>query len=35
MQMSPEETNTFVNLLVGAVTFLLGLFINPKKKNKK
>ena len=33
--MSPEETNTFVSLIVGAVTFLLGLFINPKKKNKK
>lgn len=35
MQMSPEETNTVMNLIVGAITFVLGLFINPKKKNKK
>ena len=34
MQMTPEETNTVMNLVVGAITFVLGLFINPRKKKK-
>ena len=35
MQMTPEETNTVMNLIVGAITFVLGLFINPRKKKKQ
>lgn len=34
MNMSPEETNTFVNLLVGAISFILGLLTKTKRKKK-
>nr|DAK63207.1 MAG TPA: holin [Microviridae sp.] len=30
--LDPEQSNTLVNLIIGVVTFLVGLFINPKKK---
>lgn len=34
MQMTPDETHTVIDLIVGAITFVLGLFINPRKKKK-
>lgn len=31
LKLSPEQSNTLVQIVLNIVTFLCGLFINPKK----
>ena len=34
LNLSPEQGNTLVQIIINVVTFLCGLFINPKKKSE-
>jgi len=31
LRLTPEQSNTLVQIVINVVTFLCGLFINPKK----
>lgn len=35
LSLSPEQGDTLVQIIINIVTFLCGLFINPKKKDVK
>lgn len=34
MSLTPEQGDTLVQIIINIVTFLCGLFINPKKKSE-
>lgn len=33
LSLTPEQGNTLIQIIINVVTFLCGLFINPKKKD--
>lgn len=34
LSLTPEQGNTLIQIIINVVTFLCGLFINPKKDKK-
>ena len=34
MKLDPSQQETLAQILISAITFVIGLFINPKKKSK-
>ena len=34
LNLTPEQGNTLMQIIINVVTFLCGLFINPKKKSE-